>query len=127
MQVETDDLAKIRDMCLKYYDIDEGQVEAIIVYGGAAKNYVGQDHDPGDVDLNLFYHEEADMTSTAGMPKKIGEYNGLKVEVMRNRIRDGESVKEYMANGRSKRWERIQQQPIVEIYPDIRELEWFTQ
>lgn len=99
-------------------------IHSIILYGGAAKTYTGEDHNPGDFDLNVFFSTDAEITSTYGMPEIIGTYQGLKVEVMRNRVPENKSIEQYVQQQNSKRWQRIQTEPVIQIFPEIRSLNW---
>ena len=123
MDVLECDLKKVRDMCLEFYGDEETNIISIILYGGAAKNYVGQEHDPGDFDLNVFLSAQAAIPSTYGMPQKIGEHDGVTVEVMRNKIPEETTVQEYVAAQDSKRWDRITEEPIIQLYPSIQRLD----
>jgi hypothetical protein len=96
----------------------------IILYSGAAKNFVGQNHTPGNFDLNIFFFEQSAVSSTYGMPKIIGEYNGLEVEVMRNKVSNDRNIEEYVQAQDSKRWQRIRKEPIVQIHPEIELVDW---
>jgi len=124
MEVTESDLQDVAEMCVQFYDEEERNIISIVLYGGAAKNYVGQDHDPGDFDVNMFFSAQSAVPSTYGMPKKIGEHNGLKVEIMRNKIPEEIDVREYVLASDSKRWNRIRQEPAIQIYPTIKRVDW---
>lgn len=119
MNVTMADLERVRELSLEYYRAEDSQIRGIIVYGGAARNFTGDDHDPGDFDLNIFFTRRSAISSTYGMPEVIGEYNGLKVEVMRNKVPENLTIREYIHGQDSKRWQRIRQDPIVQIFPTI--------
>ncbi len=122
--VNTSDLEALRDLCLEYYREHQSDLRAIVLYGGGATAAVGRDHTPGDFDVNIFFSAHADIRSTYGIPKVIGEYDGLEVETMRNKVPDERSIQEYVAAQESKRWQHIRSNPIVQIYPDIKRLSW---
>ena len=124
MEVTKTELRGVRDLCLDYYENETAHIRAIILYGGAAKTYFGHDHIPGDFDLNVFFSKQSNVSSTYGMPENIGEYNGLKVEAMRNKVPDESNIEEYIDTLDSKRWQRIRSEPVVQIYPDIKQLDW---
>ena len=111
-------------MCLNYYNGEESNIRSIILYGSAAKNFAGNDQMPGDFDLNMFFSDQADVKSTYGMPKIIGEYDDLEVEVMRNKVSDDLSIEQFVESQDSKRWQRIKEEPTVQIYPTIEQGSW---
>ena len=124
MNVTETELRDIRKICLRYYDTEKSGIRSIILYGGAAKNYVGQNHEPGDFDLNIFFSKQSLVSSTYGMPKMVGEYNGLEVEVMRNKVPEEMNIEQYVKEQDSKRWHRIRDEPIIQIYPNIEQVNW---
>lgn len=124
MRLNDSELASVRDVCLDHYSREETNIRSIILYGGAARNYVGCDHDPGDFDLNVFFSDLANISSTHGRPEIIGEYNGLKVEVMRNKVPDNMTVEQYVKAQDSKRWRRIREEPFVQIHPRVEQGKW---
>ncbi|UPV75316.1 hypothetical protein M0R89_04430 [Halorussus limi] len=124
MRLSETNLRRLRDLCLEHYREEESNIRSIILYGGAAKNFVGDEHEPGDFDLNVFFSDQASISSTHGRPEIIGEYDDLEVEVMRNRVPDGMSVRQYVEAQDSKRWRRIREEPIVCIYPGIKRETW---
>ncbi len=124
MEVTESDLQQVAEMCVRFYEEEERNIISIVLYGGAAKNHVGQEHTPGDFDVNMFFSAQSDVSSTYGMPKKIGEYNGLTVEVMRNKIPVEKDVREYVKARDTKRWNRIRKEPTIQIYPTIQRVDW---
>ncbi|WP_049985147.1 hypothetical protein [Halobellus rufus] len=124
MDVTESVLEDLRDLCTEYYRDEAANIRAVVLYGGAAKNFVGQDHAPGDFDLNIFFSDRSSVSSTYGMPKIIGEYGGLKVEVMRNKVPEEMSIERYVETRGSKRWKRIREEPAVQVYPEITRLSW---
>lgn len=124
MQINKSELSDLREICLDYYSGEKPNIRSIILYGGAAKNYAGHDHIPGDFDLNVFFSDQASISSTFGMPKILPNYNGMKVEVMRNTVPERMTIKQYVETQNSKRWHRIREEPIVQIHPEIKRLKW---
>ena len=101
---------------------------AIVLYGGAAKYYVGDKDHYNDFDINIFFRSTLypeSCISTYGKPAPIEEpHNGKKVEVMRNVPFGYEGnavaiVKNYASRSNSKRWKRISSEPVIFLYPDI--------
>lgn len=111
-------------MCFDYYADEVSNIRSIILYGGAARNFFGHDHTPRDFDLNIFFSNQSGVSSTYGMPKIIGEYGGLEVEVMRNRVPERMSIRQYVEAQDSKRWNRIREEPIVQIHPEVKRVDW---
>ena len=124
MTISEEVLKEIRDRCMEYYSEEASHIRSIILYGGATRNFSGETHAPGDIDRNIFFSEQSSVSSTYGMPKIIGEYRELEVEVMRNKVPDDMSIEQYVKAQSSKRWERIRSEPIVQIYPDIEQIDW---
>lgn len=119
----------IQDLHLKQ-SLSTGQslsILAIVLYGGAAKYYVGDKDHYNDFDINIFFRSTLypeSCISTYGKPKPIEPYNGKKVEVMRNVPfgYEGDAVaivKKYALRNNSKRWKRISSEPVIFLYPDI--------
>lgn len=61
---------------------------------------------PGDLDLNIFFSDQAAITSTFGIPKKMGEYDGLEVKLMRNKVPEETTIIQYAYAQSSNRWKR---------------------
>lgn len=116
MELTERQLQEVGEMCVDFYAGEKEHIISVILYGGAAKNFVGIDHTPGDFDLNMFFSEQSTISSTVGMPKVIGDYSALEVEVMRNRVPEELTVEEYVNAQNSKRWERIRNEPVVQVY-----------
>ena len=128
-------------MCVREKVLDYGKdkfpdlkVYAILIYGGASKYYLNLEGSRlNDYDINLFFISEKSNThvSTRGKPKYIDEYEGKRIEVMRNLIIDNpsnfneETFKKFIKNKTSKRWKSICSQRVILIYPEIRELKLF--
>ena len=122
---EYDDLmAKVAEKCVSYYSEFEDELRCIIEYDGWGRVYAGQDFYPGDFDVNMFFESGCDVSSTVGMPKVIGEVDGRKIEVMRNKVPEGTSIQSYANSMTSGRWTYIRNNPKVKIYPEIRYISW---
>ncbi|WP_313692109.1 hypothetical protein [Halorarum halobium] len=117
-------LMELRKMCISFYNDEKEHIRSIILYGSAARAHLGHGDSPGDFDLNMFFSDKSAISSTHGMPKIIGELDGLEVEVMRNKVADEISIDQYVDAQQSKRWKGIQTNPVVQIYPTIKRKSW---
>lgn len=123
MQITDNVLAEVRDLCLDFYTEEKSNIISIILYAGAARNFVEEDHQPGDFDVNIFFTAHSNVSSTYCRPKIIGKISGLDVEVMRNKVPEEIGVIQYVNAQDSKRWRRITREPVIQIYPDIERID----
>lgn len=130
MNLDTDDLEKLSEMCLDYYEDQHSNVLSIVLYGSGALNYLGGYDEPNDIDLNLFLSEDSGLNPTTTPVHIEEDYRGTGrvVEVMRTIIGDDSSIQEYvkrrLAETSEGRWHRITNAPFVQIYPKIEPETW---
>jgi hypothetical protein len=119
--LQIDDLIGIRDLCLNEYTKEREDICFIILYGGAAKCFVGKKPDFDDFDINIFFKYSSKTKSTHGTPKRIDEvYKGKKVEIMRNKLKKWQSwndLIDFIERQKSKRWKRIGTETVIGLYP----------
>jgi len=114
----TNDLLSKKELTGKFI------IDSIILYGSAARHFLGQVNDNRDFDLNIFLikptKSKADVRNLnkRGVIWNAGNYNGKKIEVLYNRLKDGHTNwKEYVLKKNSERWNRIINNPILVLHP----------
>lgn len=116
--LQEDDLYKIKNLCFEEYAKWKEDICYIILYGSAAKCYIGKKSDYSDFDINIFFKYSSKIKSTQFMPKRCDKlYKGEKVEIMRNKLKEGQSLTDFIKQQKSKRWDSIRTETKIKFYP----------
>jgi len=124
------DLKEIKKICFKYIESlgELNKIHSVMLYGSAARNYVGGGNQYEDFDLGIFFTKKSPISSTQATPKRIGIYNGKRVETTRSKIPEDADLLEHIhglmkSKNSSKRWKRIGTEPIILLYPEMKVLQ----
>lgn len=105
------------------------KIDTIILYGSAARHFLGQVNNNRDFDLNVFLRKpnnndgDVRQLNKRGVIWNAGSYDNKKVEVLYNLLKDKHADwKDYVINKRSERWVRIRNNPILVLFPTLENL-----